>query len=112
MTRNSFRLLRPVRMTRWAQLWARGQKAADDINSKKFDYKASDLSYEAGTDGGQIQNSNSVAFTLGRAMNLDLDGAVQKAGVARKFPGWARDLLDPKYDRYVAPPDFPVTNAP
>jgi len=95
-----------------AQLWARGQKAADDINSKKFDYKASDLSYEAGTDGGQIQNSNSVAFTLGRAMNLDLDGAVQKAGVARKFPGWARDLLDPKYDRYVAPPDFPVTNAP
>jgi len=76
-----------------AQLWARGQKAADDINSKKFDY-------------------NSVAFTLGRAMNLDLDGAVQKAGVARKFPGWARDLLDPKYDRYVAPPDFPVTNAP
>lgn len=95
-----------------AQLWARGRKAADDINSKKFDYKASDISYEAGADGGQIQNSNSVAFTLGRAMNLDLDGAVQKAGVARKFPGWARDLLDPKYDRYVTPPDFPVTNAP
>jgi|GEM_PF-1713921 len=95
-----------------AKLWALGQKAADDINSKKFDYKASDLSYEAGTDGGQIQNSNSVAFTLGRAMNLDLDGAVQAAGVVRKFPGWARDLLDPKYDRYVAPADFPVTNAP
>ena len=95
-----------------ARLWARGQKAADDINSKKFDYKASDLSYEAGTDGGQIQNSNSVAFTLGRAMDLDLDGAVRAAGVGRKFPGWARDLLDPKYERYVAPPDFPVTNAP
>ncbi|MDP1753156.1 MAG: hypothetical protein Q8L22_27185 [Reyranella sp.] len=95
-----------------AKLWARGQKAADDINSKKFDYKTSDLSYEAGTDGGQIQNSNSVAFTLGRAMNLDLDGAVRAAGVARRFPGWARDLLDPRYDRYVAPPDFPVTNAP
>ncbi len=95
-----------------AKLWARGQRAADDINKGKFDYKASDLSYELGTDGGQIQNSNSVAFTLGRAMTLDLDGAVRAAGVARKFPGWARDLLDPKYDRYVAPPDFPVTNAP
>lgn len=95
-----------------AKLWARGQQAADGINRKKFDYKASDLSYEAGTDGGQIQNSNSVAFTLGRAINPDLDGAVQAAGIARKFPGWARNLLDPKYDRYVAPPDFPVTNAP
>lgn len=95
-----------------AKLWMRGQQVADDINSKKFDYKSSDLSYELGTDGGQIQNSNSVAFTLGRAMTLDLDGAVRAAGVARKFPGWARDLLDPKYDRYVAPPDFPVTNAP
>lgn len=95
-----------------AKLWAQGQQAADEINSRKFDYKASDLSYEAGTDGGQIQNSNSVAFTLGHAMNLDLDGAVRAAGMARRFPGWARDLLDPKYDRYVAPPDFPVTNAP
>ncbi len=95
-----------------AKLWARGQQAVDDINSKKFDYKASDLSYEGGTDGGQIQNSNSVAFTLGRAMGIDLDGAVRREGVARKFPGWARDLLDPKYDRYVAPSDFPVTNAP
>ncbi|MGQ0582016.1 MAG: hypothetical protein ACT4O6_08775 [Reyranella sp.] len=95
-----------------AKLWAQGQKAADDINAKKFDYKASDLSYEAGTDGGQIQNSNAVAFTLGRAMKLDLDDVVQKAGIARKFPGWARDLLDAKYDRYVAPPVFPVTNAP
>ncbi len=95
-----------------AKRWARGQKTADDINSKKFDYKASDLSYEAGTEGGQIQNSNSVAFTLGRAMNLDLDGAVRREGVARKFPGWARDLLDPKHDPYVAPPVFAVTNAP
>ena len=94
------------------KLWAQGQQAAEDINRKKFDYKASDLSYEAGSDGGQIQNSNSVAFTLGRAMNLDLDGAVEKAGIARKFPGWARDLLDPKYDRYVAPPVFPVKDAP
>ncbi len=74
--------------------------------------KASDLSYEAGTDGGQIQNSNAVAFTLGRATSLDLDGAVRAAGIARKFPGWARDLLDPKYDRYVAPPALAVTNAP
>lgn len=94
-----------------AKLWARGQKAADDINGKKFDYKASDLSYEVGTDGGQIQNSNAVAFTFGRAMNLDLDGAVQKAGIARKFPGWARDLLNPEYDRYVTPPVFPVTHS-
>jgi hypothetical protein len=95
-----------------AKRWAQGQKAADDVNSKKFDYKASDLSYEIGTDGGQIQNSNSVAFTLGRAMDLDLEGAVEKAGIARKFPGWARDLLDPMYERYVAPPVFPVVNAP
>ena len=95
-----------------AKLWAQGQNAAEDINSKKFDYKASDLSYEAGTGGGQIQNSNAVAFTLGRAMGIDLDGAVRREGVARKFPGWARDLLDPNYDRYVTPPDFPVTNAP
>jgi hypothetical protein len=94
------------------KLWAAGQKAAAGINKEKFDYKASDLSYEAGTDGGQIQNSNSVAYTLGRAMGVDLDAAVRAAGVDRRFPGWGRDLLDSKYDRYVAPPPFPVTNAP
>jgi hypothetical protein len=94
------------------KLWAAGQKAAAGINRKKFDYKASDLSYEAGTDGGQIQNSNSVAYTLGRAMGVDLDTAVRTAGVGRRLPGWGRDLLDSKYDRYVAPPTFPVTNAP
>ena len=70
-----------------AKLWAHGQKAADDINSKKFDYKASDLSFEVGTNGGQIQNSNSVAYTLGRAMGVDVDAAVRAAGVDRRFPG-------------------------
>ena len=94
-------------------LWARGLEAGARINAdpNKFDYKATDLSYELGhSTGGQIQNSNSVAFTLGRAMGLDLDGAVREADKARALPGWGRDLLDPKYDRYVAPPPFPTQN--
>ncbi|OFW98811.1 MAG: hypothetical protein A3D94_05195 [Alphaproteobacteria bacterium RIFCSPHIGHO2_12_FULL_66_14] len=94
------------------KIWSRGMQAADAITSRKFDYKAHDLSYELGTDGGQIQNSNSVAFTLGKAMGLDLSAALRDKGMTRTFSGWDRDLLDPKYKRYVAPPVFPVKDAP
>lgn len=93
-------------------LWARGVTAAEAINDRKFDYKAHDPSYELGTDGGEIQNSNSVAFTLGKAMGLDLSGILRDEGMTRTFSGWDRDLLDPKYKRYVAPPVFPVKDAP
>lgn len=94
------------------RIWSRGASARAAINSRNFDYKAHDLSYELGTDGGQIQNSNSVAFTLGKAMGLDLDRALRDAGMTRTFSGWGRDLLNPKYERYVAPPTFPVRDAP
>lgn len=94
------------------RLWARGVTAAEAINDRKFDYKAHDPSYELGTDGGEIQNSNSVAFTLGKAMGLDLSGILRDEGMTRTFSGWDRDLLDPKYKRYVAPPVFPVKDAP
>ncbi len=94
------------------RIWAKGVATADAINKEKFDYKSHDPSFELGTDGGQIQNSNSVAFTLGRAMGLDLDRAIRNAGLGRRFSGWSRDLLDPKYERYVAPPTFPVKDAP
>lgn len=73
--------------------WSRGAQAGAAINAKKFDYKAHDLSYELGTNGGQIQNSNSVAFTLGKAMGLDLSRALQDKGMTRTFSGWDRDLL-------------------
>ena len=92
--------------------WARGQQAANEITRRNFDYKGDDLSYEIlGGNGGQIQNSNSAAYTHGKAMgpDIDLDSAVREAGVERRLPGWGRDILDPKYDRYVAPPDFPNT---
>lgn len=93
------------------KLWGRGKRAAGAITSQKFDYKAHDPSYELGTDGGEIQNSNSVTFTLGKAMGLDLSRALQEKGMMRTFSGWDRDLLDPKYKRYVAPPVFPVTHS-
>lgn len=93
--------------------WARAQQAADEINRRDFDYKGDDLSYEIlGGKGGQIQNSNSAAYTYGKAMgpDVDLDRVVQDAGIERRLPGWSRNLLDPKYDRYVAPPMFPPDN--
>ncbi|MDP1836868.1 MAG: hypothetical protein Q8L19_00095, partial [Reyranella sp.] len=93
------------------KLWGRGKRAAGAITSQKFDYKAHDPSYELGTDGGEIQNSNSVAFTLGKAMGLDLSRALRDEGMTRTFSGWDRDLLDPKYKRYVTPPVFPVTHS-
>ncbi len=93
------------------RLWTRGATTAEAINGQKFDYKAHDPSYELGTDGGEIQNSNSVAFTLGKAMGLDLSRALRDEGMTRTFSGWDRDLLDPKYRRYVAPPVFPVTHS-
>jgi len=78
--------------------WARGQRAADEITKRDFDYKADDLSYELlGGNGGQIQNSNSAAYTYGKNMDLDLDSAVRDAGIERKFPGWGCNLLDPTY---------------
>jgi len=97
-----------------AKIWERGKKAVVDINADKktFDYKAHDPAYEFGGNGGQIQNSNSVTYTLGRAMGLDLDGVMKRAGVERKFSGWGRNLLDPKYDRYVAPSQLAVTQTP
>jgi hypothetical protein len=88
--------------------WARGLKVADAINSRNLDYKADDGSYELlGSNGGQIQNSNSAAYPYGKGMDLDLDGALKDAGIERRFPGWGRDLLDPSYKPYVAPPTFP-----
>ena len=92
--------------------WARGLQAADEINKRDFDYKGDDLSYEiVGGNGGQIQNSNAVAHTFGKAMDLDLDGATRDAGIERKFPGSGRDILNPGYDRYVAP-QFPRPDTP
>jgi hypothetical protein len=88
--------------------WSRGLQAFDEINRRNLDYKADDGSYEFfGGSGGQIQNSNSVAHTFGKAMDLPLDAAIRDAGLERKFPGWGRDLLDPSYKPYVAPPTFP-----
>jgi hypothetical protein len=92
--------------------WARGLRTANEITKRDFDYKGYDPSYEMGSDGGQIQNSNSVAYTLGRAMGLDLDGAIRDAGMERRFSGWNRHLLDPDYRRYVAPPQFSVGTTP
>lgn len=94
------------------RLWSRGARAGAAVNTRNYDYKAHDPSYELGTDGGQIQNSNFVAFTLGKAMGLDLDRVLKEKGMTRTFSGWGRDLLDPKYERYVAPPTFPVRDAP
>ncbi|MSP76834.1 MAG: hypothetical protein EXR12_11940 [Rhodospirillaceae bacterium] len=96
-----------------AEIWQRGMAAMDAINSDKtIDYKAFDPSFLAGGSGGKIQNSNSAIYTLSRAMNLNLDGAVRDAGIERKLPGWGRNLFDPKYERYMAPPTFPVKDAP
>jgi len=53
-----------------------------------------------------------VAFTLGKAMGLDMDRAILDTGMGRRFSGWGRDLLDPKRERYVAAPPFPVRDAP
>lgn len=95
-----------------ATTWQRGMAAMDAINSDKtIDYKAFDPSFLAGGSGGQIQNSNSAIYTLSRAMKVNVDGPVRDAGIERKLPGWGRDLFDPKYERYVAPPVFPVKDA-
>ncbi len=96
------------------KIWAKGAAAASAITEGNFDYKAHDPSYELGTDGGQIQNSNSVAYTVAKAMGLaaDADRLLQEQNESRRFSGWNRDLLDPKYKRYVAPPVFPVQDAP
>lgn len=93
-------------------LWARGIRAANEINARNFDYKGHDPAYEFGGSGGEIQNSNSVAYTLTRAMGLDPDRIVHKAGVERRFSGSGRDLLAPGYKPYVAPPQFAVRDAP
>jgi hypothetical protein len=84
-----------------------GIRAGDQINRRDFDYKGHDPAYEIGGDGGEIQNSNSAAYTLGKAMGIGLDGAMRSAGIERRFSGWGRDLLDPNYKRYVAPPTLP-----
>lgn len=44
-------------------------------------------------------------------VGLDLDSAARDAGIERKFPGSGRDILDPAYDRYVAP-QFPRRDTP
>ncbi|CAN0297385.1 unnamed protein product, partial [Phaeothamnion confervicola] len=95
-----------------AKIWQRGMEAKNTINGDKtIDYKVFDPSFLGGGDGGQIQNSNSAIYTLGRAMELNLDSAVRDTGIKRKLPGWGRDLFDPECERYVAPPTFPVKDA-
>ena len=92
--------------------WARGVAAARQITAKDYDYKGHDPAYEFGGSGGEIQNSNSVAYTLGQAMGLDADAALRRSGTERRFSGWGRNLLDPDYRPYVAPPQFAVTDTP
>ena len=83
--------------------WARGQQTADEIDRRNFDYKGDDISYETiGGKGGQIQNSNSAAYTYGKAMDLDLDSIVKDAGIERRLPGWGRNILSQGYDRIRA----------
>ncbi len=96
------------------RIWAKGVAVANAITENKFDYKAHDPSYELGADGGQIQNSNSVAYTISKAMGVEAeaDRVLQEKDESRRFSGWKRDLLDPNYKRYVAPPVFPVRDAP
>lgn len=91
--------------------WRSGLQAAVDMNQKNLDYKAYDPAYEAGGNGGEIQNSNSANFTFGKPMHLDLGVAIRNAGIERKFPGWGRDVLDPTYRPYVTPP-FPRSDMP
>lgn len=92
--------------------WARGVAAARQITAEDYDYKGHDPAYEFGGSGGEIQNSNSVAYTLGQAMGLDADAALRSSGAGRRFSGWGRNLLDPNYKRYVTPPQFAVPNTP
>ncbi|HZP98296.1 MAG TPA: hypothetical protein VFB13_02080 [Reyranella sp.] len=93
--------------------WTDALTAADEINRRNLDYKMDDPSYEiVGGDGGQIQNSNSVAYTVSKAGGMDADEVLQDSGKGRLFPGWGRDLLDPDYKPYVAPPVFPNANTP
>ena len=93
--------------------WSQGVATMNAINEKEFDYKSHDISYEFGTDGGQIQNSNSFIYTVGKAQGFDLDRAIENARMSpRVLSGWGRDLLDPRCERYVAPPTFPVRDAP
>jgi hypothetical protein len=92
--------------------WARGLRAGREITAKNYDYKGHDPAFEFVGRGGQIQNSNSVAYTLGRAMDLDFDSALRRTGTERRFSGWGNDLLDPNYKRYMAPPPFAVSDAP
>ena len=40
------------------------------------------------------------------------DGTLRSAGTERRFSGWGRDLRDPNYRRYVAPPSLAVESAP
>jgi len=89
-------------------LWRRAMAAADQINTKNFDYKGHDPAYELGSErGGQVQNSNSVANTLGLAMGVEphctLKGLACNQGWQRKFPGMDNNLLDPSYRRYRYP---------
>jgi hypothetical protein len=92
--------------------WRTGLQAAVDMNRKNLDYKGDDLSYEGGTNGGEIQNSNSANFSFGKPMHLDLSTAIRNKGLDRVFPGWGRDVFDPTYRPYVAPPMFPPNLAP
>jgi hypothetical protein len=90
--------------------WRSGLQAAADMNAKNFDYKGYDPAYMLGGDGGQIQNSNLANYVFGKQMHLDFDSAIRGAGLDRTFPGRGRDLLDPTYKPYVAPPLFPPNN--
>ncbi|MBN9488622.1 MAG: hypothetical protein J0H44_15400 [Alphaproteobacteria bacterium] len=86
--------------------WQSAKDALKAINEQNFDYKADDPAFEFGLSGsgGQIQNSNSVAYTLLRRMASNpKDDPVAQQGWQDKFPGWGRDLLNPNYRPYRYP---------
>lgn len=92
--------------------WRSGLQAAIEMNQKNLDYKADDITYELGGSGGEIQNSNSANYSIGKAMHLDLASEIRGRGLERKFPGFGRDILDPAYKPYVTPQFPPNENRP
>ena len=70
-------------------MWADGALIVPDVNAQAIDYILFGI-FSTG------QNSNSAAFTFGRAMGLEAEHLLDpRSGVPTNRPGWGRDLRIP-----------------
>lgn len=81
-----------------ARLWSLGRQAGEAINRRALSHDPDNIA-NTGSGSELVHGGNTTAYTLAKAMGLDVFVTIKAAGLGQKFPGYDRDLLAPGQGR-------------